>query len=292
MTLKKVIKTIYFSGFQNLTTLFILIIWLKYNGTTDWLNSILVGSLSIIMMLLEWKFPNKNTWKLTKNEFKKDMFYQIGVYFLYGPLMLNVAGQFFIGCLGKNLQFYQLALWPTHWPLVFKISLALIIIEFFNYWFHRAEHFFSWLWPLHSVHHSPNKMGWSKMAVNHPIEYFILVAIGVLPAALFGAETRELEGAVLIYLTTTMFAHCNLKLNDHFLFHLFTNNTYHYRHHSPILKESLSNYGCALVIWDKIFGTYKGIEFCDKVGIEPGRDYNLMEELMLPFKTMKIGIGP
>jgi sterol desaturase/sphingolipid hydroxylase (fatty acid hydroxylase superfamily) len=290
-TVKRLVKSIYSYGFESLTLLSILLIWLAFHESTPFLNTIVLCSLAFVLMLFEWKFPYKKTWQLNKKEFTKDMFYQVGSYLVYGPVMVMLASQFFIDFIGKQLKSHQLALWPSDWPLLLKLGLALIVIEFFNYWFHRAEHYFSWLWPLHSVHHSPTKMGWSKNLINHPLEYFVLVINGVIPAAILGAGSVELEGAILIQLSITTFAHCNLNLNHRYVSRVLTTNFYHFRHHSPVLQESLSNFGCAILLWDWVFGTYQGFECCQRVGIEPEREYTLREELLLPFKDLKLGVG-
>ncbi len=286
-----IFKKSIFYGLQPTITIVWLLIWLQFHQQYNALVSLLIVLLSIIFAILERIFPERSSWLLSRNEFAKDMFYQLGIYFIYGPFMVMVASQFFIEYLGNTLKGEQYIIWPTEWPLIPKIFLALIVSEFFGYWFHRAEHRFRLLWRLHSVHHSPNKMGWTKTAVNHPFEYFILVVIGVLPATIFGAQVPELEAATLLYLVTAQFAHCNLQLNHRWLSVIFTTNKLHYRHHSPILKESLSNFGCALLIWDHIFGTFKGIQSCGRVGIATGNDLTLAQELILPFRRVPLGIN-
>lgn len=282
-------RSIFFYGFQPILTTLFFIIWFQYNAGNPSVLSMLTGLQCILFAILEWKMPARKSWSLTKKEFTKDMFYQLGVNVLYGPFFVAIAMQFFIEYLGTALKTHQLDLWPTHFPLVIKVILALLTIEFFNYWYHRFEHRFPLLWRLHSLHHSPNKMGWTKQAINHPFEDLILTSISVLPAALLGAEAIELEGAFLVYFITTIFAHSNLKLNHRFISWLFVTNVYHYRHHSPILKESLSNYGCALVVWDRIFGTFKGFESSNEVGIDQVKDLNLLKELLLPFRKIPLG---
>lgn len=253
--------------------------------------SILLGIQAILFTVLEWKFPARKSWKLNRREFAKDMFYQLGINYVYDPIVEAVAIQFFILSLSSALADHRVGIWPTQFPLIIKIVLALITLEFFNYWFHRAEHRFALLWRLHITHHSPNKMGWTKQSLNHPFENIFLITIGSLPAAILGAEPLELEGATLIYLVTTVFAHSNLKLNYRYISWVFVTNIYHYRHHSPKLKESHSNYGCALVLWDRIFGTFKGFESCNKVGVG-GKDLDLYDELMLPFERNLLGTLP
>jgi sterol desaturase/sphingolipid hydroxylase (fatty acid hydroxylase superfamily) len=279
------IGKLYFHGFQALNTMLLTFIWFQYYSNNTALIPILISVLSAFLILLEWRFPARKEWQLSKKEFTKDMFYQVGVYFLYGPFVAALVAPFFIDYLGGALKNYHLAIWPTTWSLLAKIGLALVVTEFFAYWFHRAEHKFPLLWRLHSAHHSPTKMGWTKNRINHPLEYVVLIAIGVIPAALLGAGVAELAGAELIYLITTTFAHSNLNLDHRLLGLFFTTNKYHLRHHSVVLSESLSNYGCSVVLWDRFFGTFKGFKGCEEVGIKAGMNLTLFEELALPFRS-------
>ncbi len=283
------INKTFFYGFQPILTIIFFVIWLQFGAINSSLLAILTGTQCILVALLEWKFPARKSWILNKGEFAKDMFYQLGVNVLYGPFFVVLSTQFFIEYLGGALKAHQLSVWPTHFPLCIQVILALLTTEFFSYWNHRMQHRFLFLWRIHSLHHSPNKMGWTKQAINHPIEEFILTAISFIPAALMGAQALELEGAFLLYFMITIFAHSNLNLNHRYISWLFVTNVYHYRHHSPILKESLSNYGCALVIWDRIFGTFKGFKSCNEVGIENVKDLTLLKELTLPLRKTPLG---
>jgi sterol desaturase/sphingolipid hydroxylase (fatty acid hydroxylase superfamily) len=51
-------------------------------------------------------------------------------------------------------------------------------------------------------------------------------------------------------------AHCNLDLNTRGIGWLFTTNRYHIHHHSMVMAESNTNYGCSAIVWDRVFGTF------------------------------------
>jgi sterol desaturase/sphingolipid hydroxylase (fatty acid hydroxylase superfamily) len=50
--------------------------------------------------------------------------------------------------------------------------------------------------------------------------------------------------------------HSNLDLDSKGIGWLFTTNGYHFRHHSRVFEESNTNYGCAAIVWDRVFGTF------------------------------------
>ena len=45
-------------------------------------------------------------------------------------------------------------------PSVWKIVLALFVVDFIIYWIHRAQHRFELLWRTHAWHHSIEQMYW------------------------------------------------------------------------------------------------------------------------------------
>ncbi|HEX2675322.1 MAG TPA: sterol desaturase family protein, partial [Polyangiales bacterium] len=51
------------------------------------------------------------------------------------------------------------ALWPQNAPLWAHVVIALLVVDFTSYWWHRLEHRppagQQWMWRLHSVHHAP-----------------------------------------------------------------------------------------------------------------------------------------
>ena len=50
--------------------------------------------------------------------------------------------------------------------------------------------------------------------------------------------------------------HANLPLRAGVYGWFFTAAEYHHAHHSTNLAQSNCNYGCNVIIWDRIFGTF------------------------------------
>lgn len=153
---------------------------------------------------------------------------------------------------------WSLDIWPAHWPLIAQVLLLFAAYEFVNYWYHRASHHWSWLWKLsgHSTHHAFKKLSGLNSVANHPIEAFFLILPRAIVGFLFGGEV---VGAAFVSLTsvTAILAHSNLNLNSAIVGWFFTTNRYHIHHHSQVIAESNTNFGCVCIIWDRIFGTFQ-----------------------------------
>ena len=149
-------------------------------------------------------------------------------------------------------------LWPHNWPVLAQVFLAFFMSEFIWYWIHRAEHRWHWAWRTtgHGAHHAFKNLAALNAGANHPLELLLVLS---LPAAiielLFGAGD-VIVGSILLVLTQALLAHSNLDLNTRGIGWLFTVNRHHIHHHSTVLSESNTNYGCAAIVWDRLFGTF------------------------------------
>jgi len=177
----------------------------------------------------------------------------------------------------------HLDLWPHHWPLVPQALLVFFLSEFIWYWIHRAEHRWAPVWRLsgHGAHHAFKKLNAINAGANHPIELFLIVLPSILVDLLFGVGVAA-YGAVLLTLVQTAIVHSNLRLNSSVIGWLFTTNAWHIRHHSIDLAESNTNYGCAAIVWDRVFGTF-GDSAVIEAGVGP-REPTTLEKLLMPIR--------
>ncbi|AXT40060.1 sterol desaturase family protein [Alteromonas sp. BL110] len=178
---------------------------------------------------------------------------------------------------------WRLDIWPSQWPKIAQVLLIFSAFEFVNYWYHRASHRWGWLWRLsgHSAHHAFKKLSGLNAVANHPLEGFFLILPRAIVGFLLGGEA---VGAAFISLTavTAILAHSNLHLNSALVGWFFTTNRYHIHHHSQVISESNTNYGCVCIVWDRLFGTFKDADTKD-TGIDDVQpDYRAM--LLMPFK--------
>ncbi len=174
-------------------------------------------------------------------------------------------------------------IWPHHWPVLVQLLMVFFMGEFIWYWLHRAEHRWGWMWRItgHGAHHSFKRLGAINFGANHPFEMLFLVAPAGIVELFFGVGAAA-AGAALLGVIQTGIAHANLRLNSRVIGWLFTTNDYHIRHHSVVLEESNTNYGCAGILWDRVFGT-----FADSYVIEAGTgptEPTTWHKFIMPFK--------
>lgn len=176
-----------------------------------------------------------------------------------------------------------LDVWPGQWPLPIQILLSAMLSELLWYWLHRGEHRYALMWRLtaHGAHHSFKRLEAINFGTNHPFEYVVLVLPGFLMEVLFGAGLAAAGGTLLVA-TQASIVHSNLALNSKGIDWLFTTNKNHIRHHSAILEQSNTNYGCAIICWDRLFGTYAYGDTLE-AGIGP-QEPTLLEKLLMPWR--------
>jgi sterol desaturase/sphingolipid hydroxylase (fatty acid hydroxylase superfamily) len=147
-------------------------------------------------------------------------------------------------------------LWPTHWPLLAQLPLALIAAELFQYWSHRLSHEWQPLWRLHATHHSAPRLYFLNAARFHPLDIAIDTSAGLVPLVLLGCPAPV---QALFALFTGVFGylqHANVSVRLGPLNYVFSMAELHRWHHARELREANTNYGSNLIVWDLLFGTF------------------------------------
>lgn len=175
-------------------------------------------------------------------------------------------------------------LWPTGAPFVAKAGLAFFLVEFASYWLHRAAHRVPLLWQFHSTHHVITQVTGLKALRTHPVENAVFAVVRHLPLLLLGAGASEVVTATTLGGMLGILAHANVDVATGPLGLVVNYPNYHAVHHSCVLEESNSNYGCHTVLFDRIFGTFRsGASHPITPGIEPVGARSLWRELFWPF---------
>ncbi len=178
-------------------------------------------------------------------------------------------------------------------PLV-EIVLAVILLDLAIYAQHVAAHKIPLLWRLHQVHHADIDIDLTTGARFHPVEIWVSMLYKMAIVILIGASPVAVIAFEVILNALAMFNHANFAMPlamDKIVRKLFVTPDFHRVHHSVIRRETDSNYGFNLSIWDRIFGTYiaqpqKGHDAMS-IGLEKFRDKktaNILWCLALPFK--------
>ncbi len=140
---------------------------------------------------------------------------------------------------------------------LWTIALLFVGLEFFYYWHHRFAHEIRWLWATHAVHHSAHylnlsaayRLGWTGWLSGNFLFFLPLCWVGFHPIAI----TVGLSVSLLYQ----FWIHTELipKLGK---FEWIFNTPSHHRVHHASNSEYLDrNYGGVLIVFDRIFGTFK-----------------------------------
>ena len=77
-----------------------------------------------------------------------------------------------------------------------------------------------------------------------------------VPLMVLGAPNEVIAGYVIPNTLLGLIAHSNLEVRMGFLERVIMGPGAHRLHHSSDLEKGNSNFGSALVLWDRLFGTY------------------------------------
>jgi sterol desaturase/sphingolipid hydroxylase (fatty acid hydroxylase superfamily) len=129
--------------------------------------------------------------------------------------------------------------------------------EFCYYWYHRASHRVRLMWCTHAVHHSPNqltlaaayRLGWTAFA-SGAIYFF-------MPLMMLGFTPQVVVACLFVNLLYQFWLHATWipKLGP--LEYIFNTPSAHRVHHAANLDYLDANFGGVLVVFDRLFGTYR-----------------------------------
>ncbi len=142
----------------------------------------------------------------------------------------------------------------------FAIIVSVILLDLVIYWQHVMMHALPLLWRIHRAHHADLDIDVTTGARFHPLEMLLSMLIKFAVIVILGAPVLAVLIFELVLNAMAMFNHSNIRLPlmlDQILRQLLVTPDMHRVHHSVIVKEMNSNYGFNLVIWDKLFSTYR-----------------------------------
>lgn len=186
--------------------------------------------------------------------------------------------------------------WPSGWPLLAQLFLAILVAELGHYAFHRLSHENPWVWRLHATHHSAPRLYWLNATRFHPLDLVALIACQTAPLLLLGIPPRTLLAYTLFAIVYGQLQHGNIALRTGPLDWLFSTPGLHRWHHSTDPREGNANYGAILITWDLVFGTFfrpRARGFEGPVGIAAMPDFPRTwgAQLLSPFRWPRPAAG-
>ncbi len=265
-------------------------------ATSGWIDGKLLVSFLMfapipLLLIAERLLPKRRDWLLTWQDLAEDSFWVLATYLIWVPIYDDAydtpISNLFASLRDASGFPFRLEAETTVGLLVAAL-LAIFAIEFIAYWLHRGQHRFMFFWRIHATHHHITKMSVARAERTHPLE-FLGLNLGSAVALAFLGASAEVVGVVVVFrLTTAHFCHANLPLVSGVFGWLFNTPEWHQLHHSCNYDESNTNYGCTVILWDRIFGTFSGKNHIERVGNGSGRQLSLLSQLTIPFRSNEV----
>jgi len=143
-------------------------------------------------------------------------------------------------------------------PSFLTFLLLFVLADFCMYINHFAQHKLRWFWAVHVTHHSSEHMNLSTALrqnfLNALNGNWILMW---LPLALIGFDKDWILIAIETNLFYQFFMHTEAVGRLGWFEKVFNTPSHHRVHHGSNPQQIDRNFGGVLIIWDKLFGTFR-----------------------------------
>ncbi|GAA3996908.1 sterol desaturase family protein [Sphingomonas humi] len=179
-------------------------------------------------------------------------------------------------------------------PAGIEVALAVIALDLLIYAQHVLFHRVPWLWRVHRVHHADLEFDVTTGLRFHPVEIILSMGIKLAAVILLGVPALAVLIFEVLLNATAMWSHSNIRLPgpaDRLIRRLIVTPDMHRTHHSVVPRETHSNFGFNLALWDRWFGTYRAQPEAGHLGMTIGipehrsiGDLRILPMLVQPFR--------
>ncbi len=134
--------------------------------------------------------------------------------------------------------------------------LALVFYDFCYYWLHRGGHEVAVFWAAHVVHHQSQDYNLST-ALRQTSSGALLGWVFYLPMALAGVPPLVFGVVVLVDLLYQFWVHTEHVGKLGWFDRWFCSPSNHRVHHAVNERYLDRNYGGVLIVWDRLFGSFR-----------------------------------
>ncbi|MAE64672.1 MAG: hypothetical protein CMJ18_10440 [Phycisphaeraceae bacterium] len=186
------------------------------------------------------------------------IYYTCGLAFLLAVMM-------FFPWTPRRIDNAVLVILSTPWRIEFDgwvatVGLAvtyLLMFDFFYYWYHRAQHQFSWLWQIHELHHADRELNVTSSTRTYWLERPVQHLVVLLPAQfIVGKHANAMWIASLVLTSFLLFTHTNIRRHLGPLTRYLCGPHVHRIHHSRLRRHQDRNFAQIFTFYDVIFRTY------------------------------------
>jgi sterol desaturase/sphingolipid hydroxylase (fatty acid hydroxylase superfamily) len=245
-----------------------------------WTFVLMSPVITVTILLLEFVHERHAGWRMNKQEFFTDLFYNILIATVIVWVVRLVAEN---PLTAAKASLGITTTWAMNLPWILQVALVIVIHEFGQYWMHRLMHNVTPFWLTHAPHHHITQLNAGKGAVGNPIE---LILISLSAVVLLDLQETALFAAFSVLSVISTFAHANVRSDPPIWYsYFFTTIRHHSLHHSTDYENTRCNYGNSLILLDRIFGTYREGEGI-LVGQDERRRLSIWEQTIFPFQPL------
>ena len=174
------------------------------------------------------------------------------------------------------------------------ILIDLLLLDCAIYWWHRINHTIPFLWRFHQVHHLDEFLDTTSAVRFHFGEVILSALLRVVVIFLLGIDLVSVVVFETLLMVATLFHHSNIslpkKLEDALSLLIIT-PALHWVHHHALRRDTDSNYGTVLSVWDRLFRsrsrTHRQTNMV--IGVEGQKEQSFRRLLTLPFRMTGSG---
>ena len=205
--------------------------------------------------------------------------------FLFNDLIMNLLSVSSLLMIAENCSGYGLFNLIQSVPL--KMFLSFILFDLVLYFGHRARHEYKYLWMFHKVHHTDIDLNTTTAFRLHIVEVLLTTMLKALFIVIIGVPTLLFAFNEIVITAIVMMNHANISFRgEKLLSYVFIVPCKHRVHHSQAFGEHESNFGFALSVWDRMFGTCQITE-PREIGLPQIKEPSFLQTLFLNWTRTK-----
>ena len=181
-----------------------------------------------------------------------------------------------------------------------ELAMSLVVLDLFDYFWHRANHRVTFLWRFHKAHHADTAMDVTTALRFHPGELIISALAKALWIAIWGPTAIAWFLFEAMVSLCAQFHHSNIDFPDRIervISAIIVTPRFHASHHAVDRRYGDSNFSTIFSLWDNLFNSYQRPENDDSanrtvnaLGLPEARDQAFLPGAWLaePFKSSNL----
>ena len=138
------------------------------------------------------------------------------------------------------------------------LPLDVVLLDFWIYWWHRANHEWPFLWRFHEVHHRDRHLDASTAVRFHFGEVALSAGVRALVIMAFAIPLTSVVLFEILVIVASVFHHANWRIPpvlERALAHVIITPSRHWVHHHRVRADTDSTYGTIFSFWDPLLGS-------------------------------------